>query len=56
MKKLLLHLAVLIIAQSVFAQTTSVRELAPGVFYYFGDELQHRSANCAWVVFNIMYW
>ncbi|MEJ1238835.1 MBL fold metallo-hydrolase [Chryseolinea sp. T2] len=34
------------------AQTASVRELAPGVFYYYGDELQHRSANCVWVVFK----
>lgn len=29
-----------------------VRELAPGTFYYFGDELKHRSANCVWVIFR----
>ena len=34
------------------AQNVPVRELAPGVFYYFGDELRHRSANCVWVVFQ----
>ena len=34
------------------AQSVPVRELAPGVFYYFGDELKHRSANCVWVVFR----
>jgi len=33
-------------------QVVPVRELAPGVFYYFGDELKHRSANCVWVVFK----
>lgn len=35
-----------------FAQTKPVRELAPGVFYYFGDELQQKSANCVWIVFH----
>ncbi len=34
------------------AQTKPVQELAPGVYYYFGDELQHRSANCVWIVFS----
>lgn len=34
------------------AQTRPVRELAPGVFYYFGDELQKKSANCTWIVFK----
>lgn len=37
---------------SVVAQTKPVRELAPGVYYYFGDELQHKSANCTWIVFK----
>ena len=37
---------------SLLAQTKPVRELAPGVFYYFGDELQKKSANCVWVVFR----
>jgi cyclase len=39
-------------ARPLFAQTRPVRELAPGVFYYFGDELQRKSANCVWVVFK----
>lgn len=34
------------------AQSRPVRQLAPGVFYYFGDELQKKSANCLWVVFK----
>ena len=36
----------------LFAQTKPVRELAPGVYYYFGDELQQKSANCLWIVFR----
>lgn len=34
------------------AQTPIVRELAPGVFYYFGDEAQQKSANCTWIIFK----
>ena len=34
------------------AQNAPVKELAPGVYYYFGDELQQKSANCLWVVFK----
>lgn len=52
MKKIVSGLVVLFIAICAFTQTTAVRELAPGVFYYFGDELQHRSANCVWIVFK----
>jgi glyoxylase-like metal-dependent hydrolase (beta-lactamase superfamily II) len=33
-------------------QDPIVRQLAPGVFYYWGDELQQKSANCIWVVFK----
>jgi cyclase len=40
------------ISFSLSSQTTPVRELAPGVFYYFGNELQQKSANCLWVVFK----
>ena len=40
------------ISFSLPAQNTPVRQLAPGVFYYFGDELQQKSANCLWVVFK----
>jgi len=29
-----------------------VREIAPGVFYYFGDEKRQMSANCTWIVFR----
>ena len=42
----------LFISGSLFAQTKPVRELAPGIYFYFGDELQHKSANCLWVVFK----
>jgi len=52
MKKLFQWLAALLIAGSLFAQTKPVRELAPGVYFYFGDELQHKSANCLWIVFK----
>jgi len=34
------------------AQSKPVRELAPGVYYYFGDEKQQKSANCTWIVFK----
>ena len=52
MKTILPILASLIVTSSPWAQTKPVRELAPGIFYYFGDELQHKSANCVWVVFR----
>jgi cyclase len=52
MKRILPWLLSLFIAGSVLAQTKSVRELAPGVYFYFGDELQHKSANCLWIVFK----
>jgi cyclase len=34
------------------AQSKPVKELAPGVFYYYGDEEQQKSANCTWIVFK----
>lgn len=37
---------------SAYSQSRPVRELAPGVFYYFGDELRQKSANCLWIVFK----
>ena len=52
MKKILPWLLTLIIDGSLYAQTKPVRELAPGVYFYFGDELQHKSANCLWIVFK----
>lgn len=44
--------ALLTACSSSQAQSPLVRELAPDVFYYFGDEARHRSANCVWVVFK----
>lgn len=35
-----------------FGQSRPVKEIAPGVFYYFGDELQQKPANCVWIVFK----
>lgn len=34
------------------AQSKPVKEIAPGVFYYFGDESKQKSANCTWIVFK----
>ncbi|MEO8475155.1 MAG: MBL fold metallo-hydrolase [Chryseolinea sp.] len=51
MRTFLTYLTIFLFSQGSFAQS-SVRELAPGVFYYFGDELKNRSANCTWVVFQ----
>ena len=42
----------LLSASPLIAQHLTVRELAPGVFYYFGDEAQQKSANCTWIVFK----
>jgi cyclase len=50
MQKVFLSFLNLLIAGLLFAQTKPVRELAPGVYFYFGDELQHKSANCLWVM------
>ena len=52
MKRLIALCFVVAMAAVSIAQGVPVRELAPGVFYYFGDELKHRSANCVWVVFK----
>ncbi len=45
-------LLLLLAVKFTVAQTLPTRELAPGVFYYFGDEKQQKSANCTWIVFN----
>ncbi len=37
---------------AALSQTSRVRELAPGVFYWQGDRDQRKPANCGWVVFN----
>jgi len=52
MKKLFQWFATLLIAGSSLAQTKTIRELAPGVYFYLGDEQQHKSANCLWIVFR----
>src|SRR6185437_8869407 len=45
-------IALLSVPASLTAQSRPVKEIAPGVFYYFGDELQGKSANCVWIVFK----
>src|SRR4026209_930527 len=50
--KTIVFLLVLVSASPLFAQTRPVRGIAPGVFYYFGDEKQQKSANCTWIVFK----
>lgn len=50
--KFLLLIAVFICASNCFAQSKPVTEIAPGIFYYFGDETQQKSANCTWIVFK----
>ena len=45
-------LCILISTISLSAQQPIVRELAPGVYHYLGDELQKKSANCVWVIFK----
>jgi len=52
MKKTIPFIVALLISVSLSAQMRPVRELAPGVYYYFGDELKQKSANCLWIVFN----
>jgi glyoxylase-like metal-dependent hydrolase (beta-lactamase superfamily II) len=42
----------LLLCLSVSAQKPLVQELADGVYWYFGDELQKKSANCLWVIFK----
>jgi cyclase len=52
MKKTILLTGILLLSFSGWTQGRLVRELAPGVYYYFGDELQGKSANCVWIVFK----
>ena len=49
---LLLVLFASMTAAPLSAESRPVRESAPGVFYYFGDEMQVKSANCVWIVFK----
>jgi glyoxylase-like metal-dependent hydrolase (beta-lactamase superfamily II) len=52
MKKIYSCLLGLMVTVSLSAQSRPVRELSPGVYFYFGDELQHKPANCVWIVFK----
>ena len=50
--KLLLTTLVLIACDALAAQKPIVKQLAPDVFYYYGDEAQQKSANCTWIIFK----
>src|ERR1700743_1499957 len=39
-------------ASTLSAQSRPVQQLAPDVYFYWGDEMQGKSANCLWVVFK----
>jgi glyoxylase-like metal-dependent hydrolase (beta-lactamase superfamily II) len=52
MKPVITFIFTLITSITVPAQQPLVKELAPGVYYYFGDESRKMSANCLWVVFK----
>ncbi len=52
MIKAILFVFALLTTKAAFPQTQNVRELAPGVYFYLGDELQGKSANCLWIVFR----
>ena len=49
---LLAGLLALMATSMVLAQSRPVQELAPDVYFYWGDELQEKPANCLWVVFK----
>ncbi len=50
--RIILSIAISFIPFYLSAQPKPVRALAPGVYYYFGDELQQKSANCVLVIFK----
>jgi glyoxylase-like metal-dependent hydrolase (beta-lactamase superfamily II) len=52
MKSILPLIISLILSISLVGQRPLVKELAPGVYFYFGDESRKMSANCLWVVFK----
>jgi cyclase len=52
MIKAILFVFALLLTKAAFSQTQNVRELAPGVYFYLGDELQGKSANCLWIIFS----
>ena len=41
-----------IVSPGINSQTNPPKEIAKGVYFYFGDELKRKPANCVWVVFN----
>lgn len=41
-----------LILNTVSAQTGEARQIAPGVYFYFGDEVQKKPANCTWILFQ----
>jgi hypothetical protein len=54
--KTVVFILVLVFASPLFAQTGPVRELAPGVFYYFGDELEKNLPIAPGLFSRIMFW
>lgn len=43
----------LLLLNTVYSQSnTLVRKIAPDVYFYAGNELQQKSANCLWIVFK----
>jgi glyoxylase-like metal-dependent hydrolase (beta-lactamase superfamily II) len=50
--KLLFESLSLLFVVSLAAQKPIVKQLAPGVYYYYGDEAQQKSANCTWIIFK----
>lgn len=52
MRKPLLILLFVSFTAGVFSQSRPVQQLAPGVYYYFGDEARKMSANCLFVEFK----
>lgn len=52
MKKMTITVMLLAFQLFLHAQVQPVRELAPGVYYYYGDEMKKKPANCVWIVFR----
>jgi glyoxylase-like metal-dependent hydrolase (beta-lactamase superfamily II) len=43
---------IVLFAFTLSAQPSPTHQLAPNVYFYAGDELQQKSANCLWVIFK----
>lgn len=52
MKQLIFLITTFYVCILLHAQSRPVKEIAPGVYFYFGDELQHKPTNCVWIVFK----